>query len=119
MAETPVGARPGMISLNIREKPALYMAYMMAVKEGGLFIPTPKPYRLGDTVFLLLGLMDDPTKIPVEGKVVWVTPAKSHFNRTQGVGIQFKAGEGSAVIRKRIEDLLGMALQSSRLTHSF
>ena len=30
-------------------------------------------YRLGDEVFMLLNLMDEAEKLPVAGKVVWIT----------------------------------------------
>ncbi|HEY3532959.1 MAG TPA: pilus assembly protein PilZ, partial [Casimicrobiaceae bacterium] len=57
---TPALARPGVLSLNIREKAALYAAYMPFLKGGGIFIPTSRPYVLGEEVFMLLSLMDDP-----------------------------------------------------------
>lgn len=68
------GARNGILSLTIKDKAVLYAAYMPFIRNGGLFIPTSKTYRLGDEVFMLLSLMDEPEKIPVAGKVVWVTP---------------------------------------------
>ncbi len=68
------GARPGVLSLNIRERAALYAAYMPFLKGGGIFIPTSRQYQLGEEVFMLLSLMDDPNRIAVQGKVVWITP---------------------------------------------
>ena len=47
---------------------------MSFLQNGGLFVPTTRPYRLGDEVFLLLTLMDEPEKLPVAGRVVWITP---------------------------------------------
>ncbi|MFN2350226.1 MAG: pilus assembly protein PilZ, partial [Thioalkalivibrio sp.] len=38
----------GILSLAIKDKNSLYAAYMPFVKNGGLFIPTQKPYKLGD-----------------------------------------------------------------------
>ena len=66
--------RSGILSLTIKDKAVLYAAYMPFIQGGGLFIPTNKQYQLGDEVFMLLKLMDEPEKIPVAGKVVWVTP---------------------------------------------
>ena len=66
--------RQGILSLTIKDKSALYSAYMPFVKGGGLFIPTKKHYRLGDEVFMLLTLMDESEKIPVAGRIVWITP---------------------------------------------
>lgn len=117
-AAAPAGARPGVLSLNIKEKSALYAAYMPYVKGGGIFIPTNKAYKLGDEVFMLLSLMDDPTKIPVAGKVIWITPAGTQGNRTQGIGVQFTFDESGAAAKHKIEGLLGGTLQSSRPTHT-
>ena len=42
------GARQGILSLAIKDKAALYNAYMPYLKSGGIFVPTPKRYFLGD-----------------------------------------------------------------------
>ena len=54
----PAG-RQGILSLTIKDKSALYAAYMPFIRNGGLFIPTNKSYHLGDEVFMLLTLMED------------------------------------------------------------
>ncbi|MBP7668655.1 MAG: pilus assembly protein PilZ, partial [Burkholderiaceae bacterium] len=41
-------ARPSVIQLVFREKGALYAAYIPLLTDGGLFVPTQKPYRLGE-----------------------------------------------------------------------
>ena len=111
-------SRPGVLSLSIKEKPALYAAYMPFLKGGGIFIPTTKAYRLGDEVFMLLTLMDDPNKLPVAGKVAWVTPAEAQGNKSQGVGVQFSDNESGIAARNKIEGLLGGNLKSTRPTHT-
>lgn len=113
-----VTARPGVLSLSIKEKSALYAAYMPALKGGGIFIPTTKAYRLGDEVFMLLSLMDDPNKIPVAGQVVWITPSAAQGNKTQGIGVRFNDNESSVSARNKIEGLLGGSLRSTRPTHT-
>ena len=72
----PIGGMPrqGILSLAIKDKGALYNAYMPFVKGGGLFVPTAKRYGLGDEVFILLTLMEDKDRLPIAGKVIWVTP---------------------------------------------
>ena len=110
--------RPGAISLNIKEKSILYAAYMAFVRGGGIFIPTARNYRLGDEIFMLISLMDDPNKIPVAGRVIWVTPPGCHGNRVQGVGVQFKEDESGAFAKARIETLLVGQLQLNRPTHT-
>ena len=82
------GPRNGILSLTIKDKSVLYAAYMPFIKNGGLFIPTNKSYKLGDEVFMLLSVMDEPEKIPVAGKVTWITPKGAQGNRAAGVGVQ-------------------------------
>lgn len=113
------GARPSVLSLNIREKNALYAAYIPQLKNGGIFIPTARTHRLGDEVFMLVTLPDEPAKIPVSGKVVWITPADAQGKRAQGVGIQFSADEAGRSAKKKIEGLLAGMLDSSKITHTF
>ncbi len=88
MAVQP-GTRNGILSLTIKDKAVLYAAYMPYLVNGGLFIPTNKPYKLGDEVFMLLNLMDEPEKVPVAGKIVWITPKRAQGNRATGIGVQF------------------------------
>ena len=40
------------LALAIQDKSVLYGAYMSFLKNGGLFVPTARSYRLGDEVFL-------------------------------------------------------------------
>lgn len=110
--------RPGVMSLNISSKSTLYAAYMPHVKNGGIFVPSTRNFNLGDEVFLLLSLMDDPTKIPVAGKVVWVTPAGAQNSRAQGIGVHFNRDEAGIELKRKIEGLLGGLLQSARPTHT-
>jgi type IV pilus assembly protein PilZ len=118
MAETPVTARPSVLSLAIKEKSALYAAYMPFLTNGGIFVPTNKPYKLGDEIYLILTLMDDPNKYPIAGKVAWVTPSGAHHSKAQGIGVHLPSDDSGNRVRKRIEELLGAALGSSRATHT-
>jgi type IV pilus assembly protein PilZ len=113
-APTP---RQGILSLTIKDKSALYAAYMPFIKGGGLFIPTKKSYQLGDEVFMLLTLMDETEKIPVAGKIVWITPGGAQGNRAAGIGVQF-SDQDDGIARNKIEGYLGGALQSDRPTHT-
>ncbi len=113
----PGNAQPGILTLNIKDKAALYVAYMPFIKNGGLFIPTTKDYRLGDEVFILLTLMENPERIPVAGKVVWLTPKGAQNKRVQGIGVQFSVQDGGTT-QKKIEALLAGALDADRPTHT-
>ena len=110
------GAANGIISLAIKDKAVLYAAYMPFVQNGGLFVPTSKLYKMGDEVFILLTLMDEPEKIPVAGKVVWITPGGAQGNRQAGIGVQFNGQDDIAL--NKIETYLAGSLESGRPTHT-
>lgn len=110
--------RPSVIQLAIKEKAALYAAYIPLFAEGGIFIPTTRDYRLGDDVYVLLTLPDDTQRYPVAGKVAWITPAKAAGGRAQGVGIQFPKDEKSLALKLKIEEILGPHLSSDRSTQT-
>lgn len=111
-------ARPSVLSLPIKERAALYAAYMSFLANGGIFVPTNKPYKLGDEIYLILTLLNDPTKYPVAGKIAWITPAGANNSKAQGVGVHFSSDESGLRVKQRIEELLGAALGSSRATHT-
>ncbi len=114
----PIVPRQGILSLTIKDKGALYAAYMPFVKNGGLFIPTNRDYKLGDEVFMLLKLMEESEKLPIVGKVIWITPKGAQGNRVAGIGVQFAADQDGENARKKIETYLGGALKSDRPTHT-
>ena len=102
-AHSPAAPRPSVIQLTIREKAALYAAYIPLFSAGGLFIPTTREYRLGDDIYVLLTLPDDTQRYPVAGKVAWITPARAAGNRTQGVGVRFPADDKSRLLKAKIK----------------
>ena len=118
MSTAPTSPRPSVIQLAIKEKAALYAAYIPLFSEGGIFIPTARDYKLGDDIYVLLSLPEDPQRYPVAGKVAWVTPAKAAGNRTQGVGIQFPKDEKSKLLKIKIEEILGALVGSERPTQT-
>ena len=111
-------ARPSVVQLVIKEKAALYAAYIPLFQEGGLFIPTTREYKLGDDVYVLLMLPEDTQRYPVAGKVAWVTPPRAAGNRTQGVGVRFPSDEKSRLLKIKIEEILGAHLASDRPTQT-
>lgn len=114
-ASTP---RPSVIQLAIKEKSALYAAYIPLFTHGGIFIPTVRDYELGDDIYVLLSLPEDPQRYPVAGKVAWVTPAKAANNRTQGVGVLFPGDEKSRLLKLKIEQILGSLMAADRPTQT-
>jgi type IV pilus assembly protein PilZ len=110
--------RPSVIQLVFREKGALYAAYIPLLTDGGLFVPTAREYKLGEDIYLLLSLPDDPQRYPVAGKVAWITPSNASGGRTQGVGVRFPADEKTRGLKLKIEELLGTSISSSKPTQT-
>ena len=108
--------RGGLLNLTIKDKAVLYSAYMPFVQNGGLFIASKKGYKIGEEIFLLLTLMDEPEPLPCAGKVVWITPLGAQGTRPAGVGIQFNDGDDT--IKNRIETYLAGSLKSDRPAHT-
>lgn len=120
LSASPVSAsaRPSVVQLAIKEKAALYAAYIPLFTEGGVFIPTSRDYKLGDDVYVLMTLPDDSQRYPVAGKVAWITPARAAGSRTQGVGIRFPSDDKSRLLKIKIEEILGAHLASDRPTQT-
>lgn len=115
MAET--AARQGILSLSIKDKNALFAAYMPFVKNGGLFIPTKREYEMGEEVFMLLNLMEETERLPIAGKIIWKTPVGAEGYRAAGIGVQFSDQDGGTA-RNKIENYLAGTLDSERTTHT-
>ena len=111
-------ARPSVVQLAIKEKAALYAAYIPLFKEGGVFIPTTREYQLGADIYVLLTLPEDTQRYPIAGKVAWVTPARAAGNRTQGVGVRFPNDEKSRLLKLKIEEILGAYMASGQPTET-
>ena len=110
--------RPSVIQLVFREKGALYAAYVPMLANGGIFVPSTRDYKLGDDVYLLLSLPDDPQRYPVAGKVAWITPANASAGRTQGVGVRFPSDEKTRLLKLKVEEILGTSISSAKPTQT-
>jgi type IV pilus assembly protein PilZ len=113
----PLPQRPSVLSLNINSKSALYAAFMPHLRWWH-FHSDDAGYSIGDEVFMLLSLMEDPAKLPIAGAVVWITPAGAQNGRAQGIGVHFNNDESGQEARRKIEGLLGSVMQSTRPTHT-
>jgi len=110
-------AQQGILSLSIKDRQALYKSYMPFVTGGGLFVPSTKRFNLGDEVFLLLTVMEFEERLPIPGKVIWITPQGAQGNRSAGIGVQFSFQDKGAT-RNKIETHLAGAMKSDRITHT-
>jgi type IV pilus assembly protein PilZ len=66
---------------------------------------------------MLLNLMNEDEKIPVAGRVIWVTPKGAQGKRTAGIGVQFSDQDAGAT-RNKIENYLAGALGGDKPTHT-
>ena len=114
----PAIARHGVFSVVIRTKAALYAAWMPLLRGGGIFVPSNREHHLGEEVLVLLSLLDDTVKIPIQGHIAWVNPPHAASNRPQGFGVQLQDSETCRELKKRVEGLLAGAMGSSRPTHT-
>ncbi len=96
-----------MLSVTMDDIAVLHTAYMPFVAGGGIFIPTTPSHELGDEVFVLLGLPGDPNRIPVAGRVVWITPEGACGGKVPGIGVRFD--DRDDLVRRRIDEMLTVA----------
>ena len=106
--------RPSVMQLTLKDRAALFAAYIPAFKDGGIFSMTSREYSLGDELYVLLTLPEDPQRYASAGIVAWITPANTASGRAQGVGIRFPSDANSANVKRKIEALLGPLLLSER-----
>ena len=105
-----------MVPLNVEfySERDLYLAFMPFLKEGGLFVRTPRQYDLGDEVELNILLPDALEESIVHGEVCWLTPVGAQNGTPPGVGITFI--KDPEKIRHQIEQILSRHLNSSEST---
>ena len=106
--------KPSVLSLAINRLSVLFNTYMPSIKNGGLFIPTKREYKLGDDVFIVVNLMGEEEKYSIKGKVIWITPPNAINNKAQGIGVQFPKDETGEALRLAIEGHLGKYLKADR-----
>lgn len=110
--------RPSVIQYVLKDVAGLAGAHMPIIADGGLFVPTTRDYRLGDTVYVLITLPDDLQRYPVAAKVIWVTPASASGGRPQGVGIRLPQDEKSVALKQKIEATLRNFVGSERASQT-
>jgi type IV pilus assembly protein PilZ len=103
-------------SLEFLSDRELYQYYMPFVKNGGLFVRTPKHYSLGDDIKLEVTLPDALEASIVIGKVCWLTPIGAQNGTPAGIGVSFDEDKDN--VRNQIEQLIGRLLSSSEPTLS-
>lgn len=97
----------GIIQLNIADRAMLQASYMSFVQGGGLFVPSKQPVTLGEEVFVLATLPEQSQKIPLTGKVIWISRKQTGI-KPHGFAIQL-SGEKGQYYKNEAEKLLAGA----------
>lgn len=112
-------ASSNIVQLDVQNARSLYPCYMPFISNGGLFIAqrhlNGAHYELGSEIFVLLNLVDANDRLPLAGRVVWITPRGAQ--RPQGIGLQFSPKDGGAT-RRRLEALLQDYIGTDQATHT-
>lgn len=96
-----------LLQLDIQNKVVLHSHYMPFIKNGGIFIQSEREFQFEQRVVMLLRFLDKGKKLPISGKVVWISPKSGRGSSVSpGVGLQF-AGDNRKDIQKAIESYLG------------
>ena len=106
----------GIIQANIPDLETLYLSYMPYVVDGGLFIPSKQPVQMGEEIFVLATLPEQSQKIPLTGKVIWISQ-KQNGVKLQGFGIQL-SGEKGRYYKAAAERLLAGLKSSNRNSYT-
>ena len=102
----------GLIQVNINDRATLQASYMPYILGGVLFVPSKNPVKMGDEVFVLAGLPDQSQKVPLTGKVIWISQ-KQNGIKPQGFAIQL-TGEKGIYYKMEAEKLLAGSMSLDR-----
>lgn len=100
----------GLLQVNITDRATLQASYMPFVQGGGLFVPSRQEVKMGEEVFVLATLPNQAQKIPLTGKVIWLSH-KQVGNKPQGFAIQL-SGEKGIYYKMEAEKLLAGSMSS-------
>ena len=110
-------SRPGgLLQVNMHDRETLQNSYMPFIEGGGLFIPTKHPVKMGEEIFILATLPNQPQKIPITGKVVWISYKQSGI-KPQGFGIQL-TGEMGLQYKLEAEKILAGSMSTGRSSYT-
>ena len=102
----------GLIQVNINDRATLQASYMPYILGGGLFVPSKQAVKMGDEVFVLAGLPEQSQKVPLTGKVIWISQ-KQNGIKPQGFAIQL-SGEKGNYYKMEAEKMLAGSMSLDR-----
>lgn len=102
----------GLLQVNITDRAMLQASYMPYIQGGGLFISSKQPVTLGMEIFVLATLPEQSQKIPLTGKVVWISQKQTGL-KPQGFAIQL-SGEKGIYYKMEAEKMLAGSMSLDR-----
>ena len=93
-----------LLQVNMIDRAMLQASYMPYVHGGGLFIASTQLVKMGQDIFVLATLPEQSQKIPLTGKVIWISQKQTGI-KPQGFAIQL-AGEKGTYYRLEAEKIL-------------
>lgn len=110
--------RSRQIAITFKDAGQVVEAYMPFLRDGGFFIPTEREFSLGDELFIVLTLPDNPKqRSPAPAKVVWINPPKASGGRKQGIGVAF-TGVQAPTINNRFKKIIDQSGRRSMMTNT-
>ena len=106
----------GLIQANISDRATLQASYMPYIQGGGLFIASKQAVKMGEEVFVLASLPNQSQKIPLTGKVIWISQ-KQNGIKLQGFGMQL-SGEKGIYYKSEAEKLLAGIKSEGRSSYT-
>ena len=100
----------GLLQANISDRATLQASYMPFVQGGGLFVSSKQKVQMGEEIFVLATLPEQSQKIPLTGKVIWISYKQSGI-KPQGFAIQL-SGEKGNYYRMEAEKYLAGSMSS-------
>lgn len=104
------------LNYTINDLVELNLSYMPFITNGGLFIPTFQPYKLGSDILVDLLLPGKKESIRIEGKIVWITPQNALHHVLPGIGIQF-VGANAQTVKSQVEGYLDKSMEIGGYTY--
>lgn len=111
----PMPRRGGIISCQFTDVHSLYASYMPFIKNGALFVQSNQAFSIGQDVFVAVSLPNNPERMPLNGKVVWINH-RSAGRRPAGFAVQIGVDPTGKKIKNEIEQLLSSMAGSEKPT---
>ena len=77
------------VRVDLRSENTFFTGFSENISEGGLFIATEAPHKIGDEIDVELSLMGGGHRISQRVVVRWIRPSEAAGGLPAGMGVQF------------------------------